>query len=139
MAVGKLKTILVIEDSRVIRRILIKLIQRVTNNVFKEEFDIDSLELVEAENGCMALEIMNEQSIDLIFLDLTMPEMDGLTFLQEKQKDRGIAQIPVIVCSAVDDEEVIRKSRSLGANGYITKPFSLRSVAQSLREVLPLV
>jgi len=74
--------------------------------------------------------------VDLIFLDLMMPEMDGLTFLALKKDDPKISAIPVIVCSALGEKETVERACELGATGYIVKPFTLKAVEEKFREAL---
>ena len=77
--------------------------------------------------------------MDLVFLDLMMPEMDGLSFLKAKQDDNAIAGIPVIVCSALGEKETVEEAESLGAVGFIVKPFTMKSVEDKFREALTIL
>jgi len=77
------------------------------------------------ENGREALEILKEQpeKIDMILLDLMMPEMDGTTFLEKKAEDEKTAGIPVIIITVDDTVGRQMQTLSLGAEDYIVKPF----------------
>jgi CheY-like chemotaxis protein len=130
------KTILVVDDIPLMRTMLVKYIKTLGTKILKENFDIPGIDVIEAPNGKVALEKMTEQPVDLIFLDLMMPEMDGLTFLSLKQQDPSLSGIPVIVCSALGEKETVEKAKNLGAAGYIVKPFTMRSVEEMMREVM---
>ena len=74
--------------------------------------------------------------MDLVFLDLMIPEMDGLTFLQFKREDPLIPDVPVILCSHVTQESYVEEALALGARSCIAKPFSLRQLRENLYEAL---
>ena len=95
-----------------------------------------NVDIVEAPNGKAALDVLEDVRVDLIFLDLMMPEMDGLSFLREMRQSPGLQDIPVIVCTVIGEVGTITEARSLGACGYIQKPFTLKSVEESLQEAL---
>lgn len=95
------------------------------------EFIRDSLKRILIENGCEVigeategkelLNMLQNKKADLIFLDINMPGMDGMTALQNVIKD--YPNIKVIMCSAVSDKAIIDSATALGASEYITKPF----------------
>ncbi len=76
---------------------------------------------VSACNGLEALDVLNHEAIDLILLDLMMPEMDGLTFVRVMRKDPRWARVPVLVLSGIADHEVAKKVRESGAQGFLVK------------------
>ncbi len=79
---------------------------------------------VYAENGREAIEkLQTEDSIDLVLLDLNMPEMDGFGVLFEMHKHHWIDEIPVIIISAEDSSEFVTKAYDLGVTDYISRPF----------------
>ena len=78
----------------------------------------------EAENGLRALEIMRERRIDLVLLDITMPEMDGYEVLSQIKSDMDLRDIPVIMISAEDKIESVVRCIELGAEDYLPKPFN---------------
>lgn len=81
-------------------------------------------ELVTAENGKEALEKMQQQSFDLILLDIMMPVMDGYETLELMQKDEALRRIPVIMITALDDVDCAVRCIEMGAVDYLTKPFN---------------
>ena len=133
------KTILVVDDIPLMRTMLVKYIKTLGTKILKENFGIPGIEVIEAPNGKVALEKMNEQTVDLIFLDLMMPEMDGLTFLGVKRENPQFHSIPVIVCSALGEKDTVDKAKDLGAKAYIMKPFTLKTIEENIREAMELV
>jgi CheY-like chemotaxis protein len=77
-----------------------------------------------AEDG-MAMLQDNEAHPDLVFLDLNLPSMHGLTFLQIVKSDPALSAIPVVVLSSSSAQKDVTDSYSRHANGFITKPFNL--------------
>ena len=133
---GKRKTILVVDDISLMRVMLVKYVKSLGLKILQEELGVSSIQVVEAENGREALEQLEKHPVDVVFLDLMMPEMNGLAFLAAKQKEPRFAGIPVIVCSALGEKETVERARDLGACAYIMKPFTLKSVAEKYREAL---
>jgi CheY-like chemotaxis protein len=117
----------------------VKYIKTLGQKILKETYGIPGIEVIEAPNGKVALEKMKEQPVDLIFLDLMMPEMDGLTFLGIKRENPELSGIPVIVCSALGEKDTVDKARDLGARSYIMKPFTLKTIEENLREAMEMV
>lgn len=76
-----------------------------------------------AENGRLALDIMQDQSIDLVLLDIIMPELDGYQVLAEMKSRSDLRDIPVIVISAQEELSGIIKAIELGAEDYLPKTF----------------
>jgi signal transduction histidine kinase/CheY-like chemotaxis protein len=100
--------------------------QRVTQGVFKQlGFEIDI-----ARNGVEALEMSLSKKYDIIFMDILMPEMDGLMATSEIRK-KGL-NIPIIAISASDVLEIKTQAVSAGMNDYILKPIKIESVKQLL-------
>ncbi len=76
--------------------------------------------------------ILNEIRPDVIFLDLNMPIMSGFEFLTEIKKQDGIKNIPIIIFSTSQMEEIKRKARNYGASGYISKPSDFNELKKIL-------
>jgi CheY-like chemotaxis protein len=90
-------------------------------------------DLVEAAGGQEALMVCRSQAIDLMFLDLTMPEVDGYQVL-EILRNEGLEKPKVIVMSADVQPEAQERIRKLGALGFLPKPASQTAVDKFLRE-----
>lgn len=101
--------------------------------VFEDEYEV-----LEAENGEAAIGLLKENNyeIDVIFLDLAMPVMDGIRFLEEKKKDEGMEEIPVIVITSDDTSQKQIQAITLGASDYIVKPFVGETLRKRTRNVL---
>lgn len=93
----------------------------------------DGYEVIEATSGTEALENLRDRMPDLILLDVMMPEMDGFETLQLL---REISTVPVIMLTAKGEEEDRVRGLELGADDYITKPFSPREMVSRVRAVI---
>lgn len=92
-------------------------------DLLRQALETESYDVTVAQDGLVALEIVQQANPDLILLDLMMPRMDGATFAQELHR-RGLAtSVPIIVVSA--DVNAKQKIENMGADSYITKPFDL--------------
>jgi class 3 adenylate cyclase len=80
--------------------------------------------IITAENGREALEKMRESPVDLLLLDIMMPELDGYAVLKELRADTALRDIPVVVISALEDINSVVRCIELGATDYLTKPFN---------------
>jgi two-component system phosphate regulon response regulator PhoB len=89
-----------------------------------------------ALNGRLALEKVRSKSIDLILLDLMLPEIDGLEVCRVVKKDPSTAHIPVVMLTAKGTEADIVTGLEMGADDYITKPFSPRVLMARINAVL---
>ena len=115
------KRILVVDDKANIRRLL------------QEYLTEQGYAVTTAENGKLALFTTRREPPDLILLDILMPEMDGYTFLQQYRQE---AQTPIIFLTAKLEETDKVIGLELGADDYITKPFSMRELLARVRAVL---
>ena len=88
----------------------------------------------EAENGMKAVEKFKEVNPDLVLMDITMPEMDGIQALKEIKKLDGGAK--VIMCSAMGQQAMVIESIQAGAKDFIVKPFQAERVIASVKKVV---
>ena len=88
----------------------------------------------EAENGQKAVEKYKEVSPDLVLMDITMPEMDGIQALKEIKKLDGNAC--VIMCSAMGQQAMVIESIQAGAKDFIVKPFQAERVLEAVKKVI---
>ena len=94
----------------------------------------DGFEVVQAENGARAVELYKENKPDLVLMDITMPEMDGLTALKEI---RGFdASAKVIMLTALGQESVVLEAIKSGARDFIVKPFEHDRVISAIRKLI---
>lgn len=96
---------------------------------FYDYFTAKGFYAVTAENGKVALEKAEEESFDLILLDVMMPVMDGLTACREIRK---ITDTPILFLSALGEEEDLLKGYRYGADDYIVKPFPLSVLKEKI-------
>ena len=88
----------------------------------------------EAENGLKAVEKFKELSPDLVLMDITMPEMDGIAALKEIKKIDAGAK--VIMCSAMGQQAMVIESIQAGAKDFIVKPFQQDRVLEAVKKVV---
>lgn len=117
-----MKRILVVDDAAFMRVSIKKML---TNN----GFDV----VGEAENGLIALQKYQELSPDIITMDITMPEMDGLTSLKEILALNPAAN--VVMISAMGQESMVREAVLSGAKGFIVKPFKEDVILDALKNL----
>ena len=98
----------------------------------------DTLNLISAANGLEALALLEEAATlpDLIFLDINMPLMNGITCLKEIKLNSRTAKIPVIMFTTTRDASEIAECRAHGANGFVNKPASYAHFADLLGAVI---
>lgn len=88
----------------------------------------------EAEDGLKAVEKYKELRPDLVTMDITMPDMDGITAVKEIRKLDGNAQI--IMCSAMGQQAMVIDAIQAGAKDFVVKPFQPERVLEAVRKVL---
>jgi len=118
----KNETILIVDDTVSNLDILSELLK---------EYD-----LIESTNGAEALEIVNDEKVDLILLDIMMPEMDGHEVCQVLKGNPKTADIPIIFITAKTDEESIEKAYNVGGSDYIAKPFKTKELLARVKREL---
>ena len=103
---------LVVDDSLVNRLVLVRQLEGL------------GLDVLQAENGVAALEVLRERpaEIDVVLLDVLMPELDGYQTLAAMKEDEAIRHIPVIIVSGVEELESVVRCIELGATDYLAKP-----------------
>lgn len=108
------------------------------NRTILSDFFKDKYQILEAENGEKALKLLQEhgEEIALVLLDIEMPVMTGIEFLQKRMELNLYTSVPVIVVSGDDSRERKQESLELGVNDYITKPFVKELVVRRVHNVL---
>lgn len=104
--------VLIVDDNEVNRDLLAKRLQRQGYGV------------TVVSNGFEALEMMASMSLDLVLLDIMMPQMNGYQVLETLKADPALRHIPVVMISAVNDIDSIVRCIELGAEDYLSKPFN---------------
>jgi two-component system chemotaxis response regulator CheY len=113
------KRVLVVDDASLVRL------------YYRSALEQAGFEVAEALNGLEALEHLFAAHFDLLVVDVNMPQMDGLSFLQTlRAKDLPLSSIPALVTSTEAAPQRIAAARAAGANYYIVKPLSAEALVQ---------
>lgn len=117
--------VLIVEDDADLRELL-------AFNFKNKGFEIDT-----ASDGAEALSLLEETSSlpDTIVLEILLPEVDGLELLRRCSERDRLSEIPTIVLSAVGDEDTVAEAYELGADDYLTKPFSPNELITRVRHL----
>ena len=118
---------LIVDDSSVMRKIVERCLRQA---------GMDLGQVHEASNGAEALALVNENPIDLILSDINMPVMDGLEFIRHLKEIEGSKNIPIVMITTEGGEKSVLEALSLGAKGYIRKPFTPDQVKDHVIPVL---
>ena len=116
-----LRTVLVVDDKKNLRVLV------------RDYLTQDGFRVIEAENGQQALFVARHEKPDLVLLDIMMPEMSGYDFMRVYSQE---SDAPIILLTARLEEADKVLGLELGADDYITKPFSMRELAARVRAVL---
>lgn len=117
-----MKTVLIVDDAAFMR-VTIK------NMLEKNGFSV----IGEAENGRVAVHKFHELSPDIITMDITMPEMDGLTALKSIMQINPAAR--VVMMTAMGQQGMVKEAVMAGAKGFIVKPFKEETVVSALAKL----
>ena len=117
------KKILIVEDEKDIRNLLIF-------NLQKHHYEVDSI-----HDGEKALPLIRKNKYDLILLDIMLPGVNGFDLTRIIKNDNLISQIPIIMLTAKGEDEDIVKGLTIGADDYITKPFSIKVLIARIENV----
>jgi DNA-binding response OmpR family regulator len=115
------KRILIVDDEEVIRKFL------------KIHLNKSGYEVTEAEDGEKAIEKIGGGKFDLIICDVMMPNKNGWEVIKEVKSKPGLNEIPIILLTAKNDEVDMFKGYELGANYYMTKPFTKAQLLYGLK------
>ena len=99
-----------------------------------EALSLSEITAVQAADGLEALSFLRRESFDLLVLDINMPKLDGLALL-EKLRTEGMS-IPVLMLSARADKTDINQGLRIGADDYLTKPFSIEELVLRVKAIL---
>jgi two-component system chemotaxis response regulator CheY len=115
---------LVVDDFSTMRRIV--------RNLLKE---LGFTNVDEAEDGQVALQKLNSLPFDFVVTDWNMPNMDGLTLLQNIRATPSLKHLPVLMITAEAKKENIIAAAQAGASGYIVKPFTAATLSEKLEKI----
>lgn len=123
---SNLRKVLIVDDSVSIRQMIGFALRR------------GGYEVIEAENGCDALDKLATATVDLVLTDLNMPEMDGIALIRTLRKQPAMKSKPILMLTteALGTKQE-KEGRAAGATGWIVKPVDSRKLLQTLAKVLP--
>ena len=116
--------ILVVDDMSTMRRI----IRTILNQLGYSNID-------EAENGKQALAKLKNEKYDFVITDWNMPEMDGLTLVEEVRKDPELKSLPILMVTAEAKKENVMRALKAGVNNYIVKPFTPEVLKEKMEKI----
>lgn len=118
------KNILVIDD------------EAFTLRIFKMLLDPDAYdELVLAENGEDSIKFLEEKEFGLVFLDLMLPDMNGMEILKKIKSDDKLKHIRVVIQTGVHDVQIIKDAEKIGISGVLFKPYSKNDLDKIMNKV----
>jgi two-component system chemotaxis response regulator CheY len=115
--------VLIVDDSAAIRKIL----QRVLRQT-----EVPIGNILEAGDGVEALALLEQQKVGLILSDINMPNMDGLEMLSKVKSIEAYKSVPVIMITTEGNQNKVMEAVSLGASGYVRKPFTTEQIKEKL-------
>ncbi len=117
--------ILVVDDAGFMR----KMVQTHLNKAGYDTF-------IEGADGQQAVDLYRDQKPDLVIMDITMPNLDGIEALRQIKTDDPSAKI--VMCSAMGQESMVMEAIKLGALDFIVKPFKQERIIETVSKILPL-
>ena len=117
------KKILIVDDEPNVRRLV--------HTILSKDFTV-----LEAEDGKQAIDIACTQKPDLILMDMLMPRMDGLTACYTIKNDPTTKSIPVLMLTTIGFELNVKLSQQMGADAYMTKPFTSQALLDKIAQFL---
>lgn len=119
--------VLIVDDSSIVRKVLIK------------TFGLSSIPVAnfyEAQNGAEGLALLKEHWVDIVFLDVNMPVMNGLEFMQNLRGDPEYQSLPVVIVSTEGSHERISELESRGISAYLRKPVTPEQLVETIQSIL---
>lgn len=123
------KKLLIVDDEAHIRMLIEQTL---------EELEDEDVEFLTAENGEEALEIIQAENPQLVFLDVMMPKMNGMEVCRRVKKELSLHDVFIVLLTAKGQELDRLKGQEVGADVYMTKPFDPEAILTKAREVLQL-
>jgi CheY-like chemotaxis protein len=113
--------VLIIDDAVHIRRLIARMLNQ------------HNFSTLEAADGLEGLRLLREQKPDVVTCDISMPLMDGFEFLLAAKNDPELDHVPIVIITAVGQEEETTKALELGADACLTKPFSSSHLLETIQ------
>ena len=123
------KKILIVDDEAHIRMLIGQTL---------EELEDEGVEFLTADNGVSALELIQSEKPNLVFLDVMMPKMNGMDVCRKVKKELAITDVYIILLTAKGQELDRQRGQEVGADVYMTKPFDPELLLSKAKQVLQL-
>mgnify|MGYP000889226309 CR=1 FL=1 len=120
--------VLVVDDSSVTRKILRRTLGQT---------GLDLGNVLEAEDGACALDVLAKDPIDVVIADVNMPNVDGIELVTRMRASPTLKAIPVVVVTSNRSAQVTERLEQLGITAFLTKPFRPELFASAIRDLLP--
>ncbi|MDH5364740.1 MAG: response regulator [Dehalococcoidia bacterium] len=117
------KKVLIVDDEPAVRQLVHRMLSK-------------NYTVLEAQDGAEAVNMARSQKPDIILMDILMPKMDGITACYAIKTDQPTKEIPVVMLTAIGYDLNKRLSEDMGADGYVTKPFSSQALLETIRQLL---
>ncbi len=117
--------VLIVDDFATMRRIL--------KNILKQ---LGFKNILEADDGTTALEVLEKQDIDLIISDWNMPKMTGLDLLKRVRADKKYSKHPFLMVTAEAQKQNVIEAVQAGVSNYVVKPFTAEAISEKLKKII---
>jgi CheY-like chemotaxis protein len=107
-----------------------------SRTALKLMLNLAGYDVLEAENGKRAVELIRDEKPDLALMDITLPIVDGLEATMEIRGVNGFKRLPIIIISAHDNEDIRNQARGAGATAYISKPVEFEELKKLIENCL---
>jgi two-component system chemotaxis response regulator CheY len=124
MTLDKNMKILVVDEFSTMRRIV--------KNILRQ---LNFANIIEADDGATAIEVLQREKIDLVVSDWNMPKMTGLELLKAVRADDALKHIPFLMVTAEAQQENIIEAVKSGVSNYIVKPFTAETLSQKINQI----
>lgn len=119
--------ILIVDDFPIMRGIIRRMLTK--------RFGLTNI--LEAEDGVIAWDILSREKVDLVICDWNMPNMTGIALLKKIRADKRLQDLPFVMVTAEGKKENVIEATKEGVTGYIIKPFTAKDLGKKLKLILP--
>jgi two-component system chemotaxis response regulator CheY len=120
----EIKKILVVEDLSIMRRVLINSLKTLGYN-----------DILEAEDGNEALELMGKHHFDLVITDWIMPKFSGLDLARAMRSNKKLENVPILMVTSKDNKTDVMEAMRARVNDYIVKPFTAQTLEKKIKKI----
>jgi len=119
--------ILIVDDFPIMRGIIRRMLTK--------RFGLNNI--LEAEDGVIAWDVLSRERVDLVICDWNMPNMTGIALLKKIRADKRLQDLPFVMVTAEGKKENVIEATKEGVTGYIIKPFTAKDLGKKLKLILP--